>query len=303
MIDKEGFKCSKCGEEHFAFYATMMIGYDFSQILDIESEPMHCLLLSGEFAYIQSDLEILILDRGKSIILRVWSKVNRTTWKEYIENLKNGKSIMVESEIIGEIPLYPEKHTILCEFRFDKEKDIFVMICKEGGSLSQHQQNGINFEQYSLLLEEMFHNQLSTTGNTDKIYKYEDLEKVISYLQEDLNNQFIHVRYENEVIFQIVSVLFTELHNDDSSKNEICIDIPVDTNNDQDFAGEALRYLDFKGYNISNLDGIKIYQLNLGEGLTKIRSEIKELCTAVFNIPYSKIDFSISLTKKIESNL
>lgn len=299
MIDNENFYCNECGNNHTVFYGTVVNGADLPTDIEIEDNPISSVVLSKEYTYILGEIDIEINDRGKKISFRIWSKILRADWREYIKAIKIGEHITVNCELLNEVMLYPTTRRLPSKLGFDKGSEVFKYILEGENELSNDSKNGISFLKYNQLMANYIHS-LDIEIEDAVEYDSNTFDQLIHDFNANVEGQFVHARYEDEIIFQMISICNTELYQDENNCNEICIDIPVNESVQELMTSNVIKYFSDQGYIENTFDGIKIYQKKVGTNLSNIELNVKELLAVVYDINYTDVVYILETIKKLK---
>lgn len=296
----EKYKCEICGKNH-TVYRSLKAPLP-RLILEIpekerkrrvkESEPF-CSLDKITF-FINGYVNIDLKDHKSPFFYwKVWASISKEDFFKQLDQLRDGKIIQLEGVLENELPFYTSSRGMNVDVLVQGgDEDLIVEFkIKEENELKHDQLNQIGKERVIEIMQTLHHSSIGEeqkfeTPFSDRL-RSELLEVEKKYLKK--GKDFIINISTEMVLFQIISNQMLETNR--TTGIGFGIHLSFDESNDEDYDEMTVfKEKDFsKQFDYHYLEGIPIYQIDLGKDKKHLEELSKKLLIEVYQVDLDTI--------------
>ena len=291
------YKCNICNRNHAVYYSSESPMptelSDFESREDIVQLTENAFVIQKKFLLISGDIKIDTELDELEIYHRVWVRIVATDFYERYEKLSNGSSITMKSEILSELPFYPNSKGLKADYTLHLSSYGLIEV-KSESELKNDQKQPISKERIIQLMENLNH-----SGDKDKQDFTKPFDERLNNYLERAQKEFqsngklfvINVSTSDNVLFQIVSSAMLIKPSEEGFGLHISND---ETNDEYKRVKSSLVNLQENiNLDILQLDEINTYQKWYTWNDKKITDDIGQIISEIYNESKEKIDLEI----------
>ncbi|WP_235299749.1 DUF2199 domain-containing protein [Portibacter marinus] len=261
--------------------------HDTGRVIPLSSNSY---LINKSYLIIKGEIKLEVQSSLDDISILAWCSIPNESFRGEFISLKEGKEIMIEGQLISELPFYEKSLGLQIDVKMVKSRELGIIRVTENCQLKTDQLSPISKTRIIELMQNVYH---LSDSNKDIENLDQTLSSILNHAQTEFIDKgkkfLINVIYENIILFQLISSEFLE----EPKPFTFGLHIANDSSNDNYLTvkSQMKNHKHIKEYSV---DGVEIYQSDYEGEKNQLVKDVRKLTKDLFQIQIDNCKFEIS---------